>query len=239
MSESTTMNIMALTANDFVLQYTPLVKRIAYHLASRLPSHVLADDMIQAGMEGLLEARAHFDDSKGAAFETYASIRIRGAMLDELRRGDWAPRSVHRAARDISEVIRKLEHELGREAKDAEVAEALNMTVQEYHHLLMDAACVKVSAYQDGGLTEDNMRDGLFSRLGAPHEVLASVGFKRALAQHIADLPERERLVISMYYQDELNLKEIGAVLGVSESRVCQIHSSAVIRLRARMTEWE
>lgn len=239
MSESTIINMMALSANDFVQHYAPLVKRIAYHLASRLPSHVLADDMIQAGMEGLLEARVNFDESKGASFETYASIRIRGAMLDELRRGDWAPRSVHRAARDIAEVIRQLEHQLGREARDTEVAQALELTVQEYHNVLMDAACVKVSAYQDGGLTDDNMREGLFSRLGAPHEVLANVGFKRALAAQIADLPERERLVISMYYQDELNLKEIGSVLGVSESRVCQIHSSAILRLRARMTDWK
>lgn len=239
MSETTLIKTQSLTAEACVMQYTPLVKRIAFHLAARLPSHVLADDMIQAGMEGLLEAHSHFDETKGASFETYASIRIRGAMLDELRRGDWAPRSVHRAARDIAEVVRRLEHQLGREARDAEVAKALDMNLEEYHHLLMDAACVKVSAYQDGGLTEENMRNGLFSRLGAPHEVISSVGFRRALADQIADLPERERLVISMYYQDELNLKEIGSVLGVSESRVCQIHSSAVIRLRARMTDWK
>lgn len=238
MSDTTTINISGLTAEQFVEQYTQLVKRIAYHLAQRLPSHILADDMIQAGMIGLLEAREKFDATKGAAFETFASIRIRGAMLDELRKGDWAPRSVYKAARTIAETVRQLENETGRDAKDVEVANALGVTLDEYHHMLMDASNVHVSGYEEGGLSDDTMTMGLFSKLWSPQESLSNVHFKQDLAREIASLPERERLVISLYYDEELTLKEIGEVMGVTESRICQLHSQAVLRLKARLKDW-
>jgi RNA polymerase sigma factor for flagellar operon FliA len=235
----TTINIKSLSADHFVERYTKLVKRIAFHLAGRLPSHILVDDMIQAGMVGLLEARDNFDAGKGASFETFASIRIRGAMLDELRRGDWAPRSVHRAARDIAEAVRQVEHRTGRDAKDQEIAEQLGIPLADYHKMLHDAANVYVNGYEDGGISEDNMDKGLFSKLWVPDESFANSRFRQALAEQIAGLPERERLVISLYYQEELTLKEIGEVLSVTESRVCQIHSQAVLRLRSRLEDWE
>lgn len=238
MNDTTTINISALTAEQFVEQYTQLVKRIAFHLAQRLPSHVLADDMIQAGMIGLLEARENFDPTKGASFETFASIRVRGAMLDELRRGDWAPRSVYKAARMIAEVVRQIENETGRDAKDVDVAKALNLSLDEYHHLLMDASNVHLSGYEESGLTEDTMAQGLFSKLWSPQESLTNTAFRRDLANEIAQLPERERLVISLYYEEELTLKEIGEIMGVTESRACQLHSQAVIRLKARLKDW-
>ncbi len=235
----TTINIKSLTMECFIDRYTKLVKRIAYHLAGRLPSHILAEDMVQAGMIGLLEARDKFDGGKGASFETYASIRIRGAILDELRRGDWTPRSVHRANREVAEAVRKLENKLGRDAKDIEIAEELGIPLKEYHQLLQDATSVHVNGYEEGGLTEDNMDQGLFSKLWAPDESFTNTRFRHALAEQIADLPERERMVISLYYQENLTLKEIGEVMNVTESRVCQIHSQAVLRLRARLEGWE
>lgn len=237
MSE-TTINISALSADQFVEQYTKLVKRIAYHLAQRLPSHILVEDLIQAGMIGLLEARENFDATKGASFETFASIRVRGSMLDELRKGDWAPRSVYKAARMIADVVHQLENETGCDAKDSDVAKELGMTLDDYHRLLMDSANVHLSGYEESGLTDDTMSLGLFSQLWSPQESLSKAHFKKDLAKEIAGLPERERLVISLYYDEELTLKEIGEVLGVTESRICQLHSQAVIRLKARLKDW-
>ena len=224
--------------NDLVQRHAALVKRIAYHLVSRLPPSVQVDDLIQAGMIGLLEAARHYDPAQGASFETYAGIRIRGAMIDEIRKSDWAPRSVHRKARQVAEVMRKIEHHKGRDARDVEVAEALGVTLEEYHHILRDAAGCRLFSLDDA---EGGARDAESipaPALNAPLESLHREAFQRALAQAIAGLPERERLVLALYYDEELNLREIGAVLGVSESRVCQIHGQALMRLRSRMTEW-
>jgi RNA polymerase sigma factor for flagellar operon FliA len=233
-----TINISAAVEADFVAQYEPLVKRIAYHLTGRLPSHVSVQDMIQAGMVGLLEARTHFLSDKGATFETFASIRIRGAMLDELRRGDWAPRSVHKAGREIAEVIRQIEQKTGGDAKDIEIANALDMSLGEYHQLLTDTMNVRVIAFDESGANEENVTRGLYASVIAPHESVAKMRFRQDLAEQIAKLPERERLVIDMYYQEELTLKDIGQVLDVTESRVCQIHAAAILRLKARLESW-
>ena len=226
------------TTEAFVHQHELLVKRIAFHLAGRLPSHISVQDMIQAGMIGLLEARTHYQEGKGASFETFASIRIRGAMLDELRRGDWAPRSVHRAGREIAEVIRKIEQQTGGDAKDADIAKALGMSLGEYHQLLGDTMNVRVIAFEESGASEDTIARGLHANLVAPHDSVSKTKFRQDLAKEIASLPERERLVVDMYYQDELTLKEIGKVLNVTESRVCQIHAAAMLRLKARLTDW-
>ncbi|MDO7085048.1 RNA polymerase sigma factor FliA [Pseudocolwellia sp. AS88] len=220
-------------------QHTVLVKRIAYHLLARLPASVLVDDLIQSGMIGLLEASSNFDHSKGASFETFAGIRIRGAMLDEIRRGDWTPRSVHKNSRMISEAIKVLEAELGRDVTDIEVAEKLELSLNEYHHILNDVSSGKIIGIDDLGVSEDAFNTNKDNAVDEPYDQIEQVVFKKTLAECISSLPERESLVLSLYYDEELNLREIGQVLDVSESRVSQIHSQAMHRLKSRMQTWQ
>lgn len=227
----------AAAENRLLQQHGDLVRRIAYHLVARLPSSVDVDDLIQAGLMGLIEAARHYDGGHGATFETFASIRIRGAMVDELRRGDWAPRSVHRRARAAAEAIRSIEQSTGHEAAAADVAMALGMTLDEYHRVAEYAARAPVLSLHgaDG--------EGLAAIVAAepgdePLTRLERDAFRRALARAITELPAREQQVMALYYQEELNLKEIGAVLGVTESRVCQIHGQALLRLRGRLAGW-
>ncbi len=229
----------ARSPSALIEEHAPLVKKIALHLMARLPPSVQLEDLMQAGMIGLLEAAQRYSSGKGATFETYAGIRIRGAMVDEIRKGDWVPpRSVHRNARRIASAIKQVEDRTGREAQDAEVAEELGIGLDEYHASLADANSGRLFSLDElnesGELpieeaeASDNPLDGI-----------ASGAFQRSLADAIEQLPEREKLVLSLYYQEELNLKEIGAVLGgVSESRVSQIHSQAALRLRSRLAEW-
>ncbi|MFM4705157.1 RNA polymerase sigma factor FliA [Aeromonas bivalvium] len=220
-----------------VERHAPLVKRIAQHLLARLPSSVLLDDLIQAGMIGLLEASRNFDGSKGASFETYAGIRIRGAMLDEIRRGDWVPRSVHRNSRTIADAIENVEQAHGRDARDTEVAAYMGVGLGEYHAMLQDVSCGKIIGIEDLGVSEDVI-GGPEAGNNLGFDELAAERFQAALAENIGRLPEREALVLSLYYDEELNLREIGEVLNVSESRVSQIHSQAMHRLRARLRDW-
>lgn len=224
--------------SELVEDYAPLVKRIAYHLMTRLPPTVQVDDLIQSGMIGLLEAARNYDASQGASFETYAGIRIRGSMLDEIRKGDWAPRSLHRKVRAITKAVSEVEAEHGRDARDAEVAERVGMTLNEYYQTLQDATGYRVFSFEDLPAGEEGMTESLTQKIPEPLENVQNDYFKEALADAIAGLPERERLVMSLYYKEELNLRETGEVLGVSESRVCQIHSQALIRLKSRMEEW-
>jgi RNA polymerase sigma factor for flagellar operon FliA len=225
--------------NELVIQHAPLLKRIAYHLISRLPASVQVEDLIQAGMIGLLEASRNYDASQGASFETYAGIRIRGAMMDEIRRGDWTPRSVHRRTREMAQAVREIEGREGREAQDAEVARAMGITLDEYHNLLRDVAGSRVLSFEDLGYEGRDGVESLPDHGDGPLDELGRDGFRQALAEAITGLPERERLVMALYYDEELNLREIGEVLGVSESRVCQIHGQALVRLRARLSEWQ
>jgi RNA polymerase sigma factor for flagellar operon FliA len=226
------------TQTEYVEQYASLVKRIAYHLMSRLPPTVQVDDLIQSGMIGLLEAARNYDSTQGASFETYAGIRIRGSMLDEIRKGDWAPRSLHRKVREITRAVAELEAQHGRDARDVEVAERVGVSLDDYYHTLQDASGYRVFSFEDLQTKEEGMSQGLTTRIPEPLEEVEDDHFKAALAREISGLPERERLVMSLYYKEELNLRETGEVLGVSESRVCQIHSQALIRLKTRMSEW-
>lgn len=224
-----------------VEDYAPLVKRIAYHMMVRMPACVQVDDLIQAGMIGLLEAVQKYDAARGASFETYAGIRIRGAIVDEMRRGDWAPRSVHRNARMIAKAIRTVEARNGRDAQDAEIAAELELSLNDYHTMLNDASSSRLFSYEETFGDDDSNIDASesSSAFASPLEGLQREGLKQSLAQAITQLPERERLVLALYYDEELNLKEIGLILGVSESRVSQIHSQAALRLRTRLAEWQ
>lgn len=216
-----------------VTRHAELVKRIAYHLAGRLPPSVDVADLIQAGMLGLLEAASNYAANRGASFETYAGIRIRGAMIDALRKLDWAPRSVHRKARAVAAAMRDIEKETGRDARDQEIAQRLGVGLDEYHSIIQDAASCRLASLDDAAATAIAPDDA-----ADPFREVADEDFRSALAQSIETLPERERLVMSLYYSDGLNLKEIGAVLKVTESRVCQLHGQALMRLKARLAEW-
>lgn len=222
---------------DLIHKHAAMVKRIAHHLLARLPQSVMLDDLIQAGMLGLLEAAKNYDDSKGAAFETYAGIRIRGHMLDEVRRNDWVPRSVYRNSRRIAEAVKELENILGRDASDAEIAGKLGISMQEYHQMLRDSVGGHLYGFDDLGVTDDVLKADNEMKRSEPYTEVQKEAFYKSLVSIIEKLPERERLVLSLYYEKELNLKEIGAVLGVSESRVSQIHSQAMVRVKSRLQD--
>ncbi len=222
--------------DDLLQEHAPMVKRIAYHLAARLPSSVMVDDLIQAGMIGLLDASKNYDPTQGASFKTYSSIRIRGSMLDELRRNDWAPKSVHRKSRDITSAIKEIENSTGKDAKDEEIANHLGITLDEYYKILQDSSTSKIFSLDELELDDGAINGSASSSVSAgPLEQLQDEDLKRLLGDAIGTLPEREKLVITLYYNSELNLREIGSVMGVSESRVSQIMSQATLRLKSRI----
>lgn len=223
--------------NSLVARYAPLVRRIAYHLSGRLPASVQPADLMQAGMIGIFEAVRNYDVSYGASFRTYAGIRIRGAMLDEVRRSDWAPRSVHRRARELAQAVAKVESVKGGNARDHEIAETLGITLREYHDALQDVSRHRVLSFEDTALDVEAIAEYAFEKGSDPCDALQTRQRQQQLAEAIGGLPERERLVLSLYYHEELNLREIGAVLNVTESRVCQIHSQALVRLKARLAD--
>ncbi|HET7313968.1 RNA polymerase sigma factor FliA [Salinisphaera sp.] len=214
--------------------YLPMIRRHALALQVRLPPSVELDDLIQAGTMGLLDAFDRYESGQGATFATYASQRVRGAMIDELRSRDWLPRSVRRGARELSTAIERLEHRLGRAPREREIAEELDISLDDYHALLNDVNNGLILSYQEHGTPEsepsrlaDSVETG-----GDPFLSTFVDARREDLMDAIDDLPERERMLLGLYYQEDLNLKEIGAVLGVTESRVCQLHSQAVARLR-------
>jgi RNA polymerase sigma factor for flagellar operon FliA len=223
-----------------IKECAPLVRRMAHHLAARLPASVEIDDVIQAGLIGLMDAAGKFEESQGNRFETYATQRIRGAMLDELRVNDWLPRSTRRALRKIENATCALEQRLGRPATEAELAQELGVALPEYQALLQEARGYQLLHLddfgQDGddGFLERNCPDDRENPLTRIHDKR----FRAALVHAIEDLPEREKLLMGLYYEQELNFKEIAAVLEVSESRVCQLHSQAVARLRGKLKDW-
>ncbi len=223
-----------------VMAHAMLVKRIAHHFMTRLPASVQVDDLIQVGLIGLMDAAENFDDTQGAQFETYAAQRIRGAILDELRHADWLPRSVRRNMRQIEAANRKLEQVLGRQPSEQELADELELPLDQYQQQLADARGAQLLYYEDfQERDEAHFLEGYSDTDQlTPAGVLEDLRFREDLIEAIDDLPERERLIMGLYYEQELNLKEIGAALGVSESRVCQLHSQAVARLRGRLRDW-
>jgi RNA polymerase sigma factor for flagellar operon FliA len=225
-----------LAKEQLVTQYAPLVKRIAYHLMAKLPASVDVDDLVQNGMLGLLDALGRYEEGLGAQFETYAVQRIRGAMLDGLRENDWLPRGVRREMRRVEAAIRQLEYEKGRPPSEKELAEALGMALAEYQKLLLEARghqLVYLEDLTDGSGDDYLERNASGLSVQGPLEVLEEASVRSELVRAIDALPEREKMMMALYYEQDLNLREIGEVLGVTESRVCQLHSQAIARLRS------
>ena len=218
------------SVDELVREYLPLVKKIGLHLVGRMPAHIELDDLMQVGIIGLMQAGSSYDPSRGANFSTFAGIRIKGAMLDEVRRNNWATRSVQKGLKDVSEAIARAEARLGRGATDQEIAAEMGLGIAEYHELSAELAYSRLSSLDDAeeaGDGDDANPLNMFEQGQTREHVLAA----------ITSLPEKEKLMLSLYYGEELNLKEIGEILGVSESRVSQIHGQALARLRAKMRQ--
>lgn len=222
---------------QLVQRFVPLVKRIAYHLMARLPASVQFEDIVQNGMIGLLDAMDRFEEGFGAQFETYATQRVRGAMLDGLRESDWLPRQLRREMRRIEAAISQLEHVHGRTPSEKELAEALGMSLPEYQKILGDARGHQLLYLEDFNREgdEDFLERHFVDNDADPLQQLEDRNLREVLVKSIENLPEREKLMMALYYEQELNLREIGEVMGVTESRVCQLHSQAIARLRAQV----
>lgn len=231
----------ALDMQRSIQEYAPLVQRLAHHLAARLPASVQIDDLVQAGMMGLMEAVKRYEASQGTQFETYASQRIRGAMLDELRGNDWLPRGLRRKQRTIEQAMARLEQKHGRAPAEREVAAELQVSLEQYQEMLAETRGAQLLYAEDFGDPESS--GSLFEHHSAdagaePFARLKDERLRRAVAAAIEKLPEREKTVMGLYYEQELNFREIAALLGVTESRVCQLHTQAIARLRGRLRDW-
>lgn len=226
--------------NELILTYTPLIKYIASRLASRLPPHISIDDLTSCGIIGLIDAIDKFDLSKNVQFKTYAEFRIKGAMLDELRSLDWVPRSVRRKITDLEKAYADLEKKLGRPATDEEVAESLRMNMDGFHKLLDET---KTVSFMDIELLRQKNSNSVLPETSEtylfddndPFSAINLSQIRDVLAKSIGELPEKEKLTVSLYYFDELTMKEIGHILGYTESRISQMHSKAMLRLRSKL----
>ena len=226
--------------NQLLKDHAPLVKKLAHQMKAKLPPSVEVDDLIQAGMIGLLDAVNRYEETHGAQFETYAVQRIRGSMLDELRSSDWMPRSMRQNMRKIEVAMTALQQRLGRPPTETEVAKQLKLSLSEYQDLLTDGGGHQLVYYEDfhdGEGNEHFLDRYCTDNASDPLKALMNSGFRQAVIDAILALPEREKILMGLYYEQEMNLKEIGAVMGVSESRVCQLHSQAVARMRAFLKE--
>jgi RNA polymerase sigma factor FliA len=229
-------------ANDALLkQYSPLVRRLAHQMIAKLPANVEIDDLIQVGMIGLNDALTRFDAAQGVQLETFATQRIRGAMLDELRGNDWMSRGNRRQQRDIEGAVHRLEQKLGRAPQESEIAKEMGISLGDYQDMLTKVRGTQLVHLEDMS-GDDGSNDFLDRHVGSedanPLALLQDQRMREALVEAIKHLPEREQYVMSMYYEHDMNLKEIAAVLGVTESRVCQLHSQSIARLRAKLRTW-
>jgi RNA polymerase sigma factor for flagellar operon FliA len=227
-----------LDREHMIRQYVPLVRRLAHHMIAKLPPNVELDDLIQVGMIGLSEALTRYEAAQGVQFETFATQRIRGAMIDELREVDWMSRGSRKSQKDIERAVQRVEQRLGRSAKESEIAEELGLDLSDYQNLLSKVRGTQLVYLEDmgGGSEEEGFLDRHTGDAQAdPLNLLRDQRLRTALVEAIKGLPEREQYIMSMYYEKDLNLKEIAAVLGITESRVCQLHSQSVARLRAKM----
>ncbi len=234
------------TRDRLVLEYAPLIKYIAQKIAARLPANIELDDLISSGVIGLMDAMEKYDASRDNKFKTYAEFRIRGAILDELRAQDWVPRSVREKAKILERCFSKLEQQKGRQATDEEVCEELGITQSEYHELLNQVRSVSLLSYDDVSHFSKADKRALHgagengAKSPTPFNEVNVAGIKKMVSNAIQDLPEKQRLVLSLYYYEDLNLKEIGRVLDVTESRVSQLHTQAILRLKAKMkNQWD
>ena len=227
-------------SNALLKQYSPLVRRLAHQMVAKLPANVELDDLIQVGMIGLNDALSRFDANQGVQFETFATQRIRGAMLDELRGGDWMSRGDRRHQRAIESAVHKLEQKLQRAPNESEIADEMGMLLGDYQELLGKVRGTQLFYLEDlSGDDGDDFLDRHVADEGAnPLAMLQDLRMREALVDAIGKLPEREQHVMSMYYEHDMNLKEIAAVLGVTESRICQLHSQSIARLRSKLRQW-
>lgn len=225
--------------NSLLTEHMPLVKRLAHQMKAKLPPSVEVDDLVQAGMMGLLDAINRYEENHGAQFETYAVLRIRGAMLDELRSSDWMPRSTRANMRKVEQAMATLQQQLGRPPSESEVAKSLKLSLADYQDLLGDSGGHQLVYYED--FHDEDGSDGFLDRYAVddddPLKSLLDTDFRQTVIDAIDALPPREKMLMGLYYEEELNLKEIGAVMGVSESRVSQLHTQAVARLRTYLRE--
>jgi RNA polymerase sigma factor FliA len=228
-----------LDRNALIRQYQPLVRKLAHHMMAKLPANVQVDDLIQVGLMGLSEALTRFEATQGVQFETFATQRIRGAMLDELRENDWASRGTRKSQKEIEESMRRLEHRLGRSPLESEIAADLGMSLGDYQSLLSKVRGTQLIYLEDMAHNADDEDSFLDRHMGDeeanPLNLLRNQRLREALVTAIKNLPEREQYIMSMYYEQDMNLKEIAAVLDVTESRICQLHSQSIARLRAKM----
>ncbi|KQV41052.1 MULTISPECIES: RNA polymerase sigma factor FliA [Massilia] len=225
--------------NSLLTEHMPLVKRLAHQMKAKLPPSVEVDDLVQAGMIGLLDAINRYEENHGAQFETYAVLRIRGAMLDELRSSDWMPRSTRANMRKVEQAMATLQQQLGRPPSESEVAKSLKLSLADYQDLLGDSGGHQLVYYED--FHDEEGSDSFLDRYAVddddPLKSLLDTDFRQTVIDAIDALPPREKMLMGLYYEEELNLKEIGAVMGVSESRVSQLHTQAVARLRTYLRE--
>jgi RNA polymerase sigma factor for flagellar operon FliA len=228
-----------LDRNALIKQYQPLVRKLAHHMMVKLPANVQVDDLIQVGLIGLSEALSRYEAAQGVQFETFATQRIRGAMLDELRENDWMSRGSRKSQKEIEQALRRLEHQLGRSPLESEIAEELGMTLTDYQTLLGKVRGTQLVYLEDmarGHEDDDSFLDRHVGDSEAdPVNMLRDHRLREALVAAIKNLPEREQYIMSMYYEQDMNLKEIATVLDVTESRICQLHSQSIARLRAKM----